>query len=123
MRRDDLSSIGKRLRALRAEHGLTQRELADRAGMSTRFVSQLEAGGANVSVSRLADLARVLRVSMVTLLHGLGPEDDLDRQTCRLACLPANKREHILRTAPTPQRVRRHPRKDSDEGAKPAVQS
>ena len=45
----------------RARLGLTQRELAERAGLSARFWVQLEAGQGNVSIQRLADVATALR--------------------------------------------------------------
>jgi len=48
--------------------GLTLRQLADRAGLSSRFVSQVEAGLGNISVGRLAELAAGLEVSPCALI-------------------------------------------------------
>jgi len=48
--------------------GWTLREIADRSGVSSRFLSDLEAGKGNISVSRLADVARALDVPLVSLL-------------------------------------------------------
>ena len=48
--------------------GWTLREIADRSGVSPRFLSDLEAGKANISVARLADVARALDVPLVSLM-------------------------------------------------------
>jgi len=48
--------------------GWTLREIADRSGVSSRFLSDLEAGRGNISVARLADVAQALDVTLVSLL-------------------------------------------------------
>lgn len=83
-----LSGLGSRVRELRAARGWTQRELARRAGVSPRFLVQVEQGSGNLSLSRLADLSGALKVSPVALLCGLGPvRDDLDRVATAAASL------------------------------------
>ena len=57
---DLLRSLGQRARARRLERGWTLREVAQRSGLSPRFLVQLEAGRGNISVRRLADLAKAL---------------------------------------------------------------
>jgi len=47
---------------------MTMRLLADASGVSLRFLSQLEAGEANISIGRLASVARALDVSIVELV-------------------------------------------------------
>jgi XRE family aerobic/anaerobic benzoate catabolism transcriptional regulator len=49
---------------------LTQRALADRSGVSPRYLAQLEAGDANISVERLADVCRVLGSTPAAILDG-----------------------------------------------------
>jgi len=44
------------------------REVAERSGISSRFLSDLEAGKGNISVSRLADVARALDVPITSLM-------------------------------------------------------
>ena len=56
------------MRARRNSMGWTLRELAGRSGLSSRFLSDLEAGKGNISVSRLADVARALDVPLVSLM-------------------------------------------------------
>jgi XRE family aerobic/anaerobic benzoate catabolism transcriptional regulator len=63
-----LSRLGERARRLRLEQHLTLRELAERSGVSLRFLLQIESGRANVSVVRLADVATALGTSPAALL-------------------------------------------------------
>jgi XRE family transcriptional regulator, aerobic/anaerobic benzoate catabolism transcriptional regulator len=68
---DLLAGLGQRARALRADHGQTLRDLAARSGISERFLVQVEAGTANISVRKLAALARALGTTPAELLGGL----------------------------------------------------
>jgi XRE family aerobic/anaerobic benzoate catabolism transcriptional regulator len=63
-----LSDLGRRVRAARAERGLSRREVAERASLSERFLVQVEAGRGNISVRRLEALARVLGTDAAALL-------------------------------------------------------
>ena len=63
-----LDTLGRRVRATRAARGWTLRELSERSGVSLRFLVQLEAGVANISVKRLAALASALETSPAALL-------------------------------------------------------
>lgn len=65
---DLLRSLGQRARARRLERGWTLRQVAERSGVSPRFLVQLEAGRGNISVLRLADVARALEVTPAALL-------------------------------------------------------
>jgi XRE family aerobic/anaerobic benzoate catabolism transcriptional regulator len=63
-----LSQIGSLVRARRQSMSWTLREIADRSGVSSRFLSDLESGKGNISVARLADVARALDVPLVSLM-------------------------------------------------------
>ena len=63
-----LAGMGRRVRALRTRHGYTLDELAARAGLSARFLIEVEAGKANISVRKLAGLARALGLTPAALL-------------------------------------------------------
>jgi XRE family transcriptional regulator, aerobic/anaerobic benzoate catabolism transcriptional regulator len=65
-----LSEVGRRVRARRKARELTLKALAAGAGLSERFVSELEAGRANISVLNLAQVAQVLELSLSTLFEG-----------------------------------------------------
>jgi len=65
---DILDLLARRVRRLRTERRWTIRELAERSGVSIRFLVQLEAGGGNISVRRLADVADAFKVAPADLL-------------------------------------------------------
>jgi XRE family aerobic/anaerobic benzoate catabolism transcriptional regulator len=76
---DLLPRLGTRLRAHRAARGWTLAELAHRSQISQRFLSDLEAGKANVSVLNLHTVASVLGTSAAALLQ-LEDEKPADRR-------------------------------------------
>src|SRR3954471_2150096 len=63
-----LAGIGAAVRAAREDRGLSRRALSDRSGVSERFLADLESGSGNISVGRLADVARALGTSASALL-------------------------------------------------------
>jgi XRE family aerobic/anaerobic benzoate catabolism transcriptional regulator len=65
---DVLAALGRRARAQRLSRGWTLREIAERSGVSARFLVQLEAGQGNISVRRLAELALALETTPAALL-------------------------------------------------------
>ncbi len=63
-----VDSLGQRLRRARRLRGKTLREVAEAAGLSVGFVSQAERDLTGVSLSSLANLARVLAVPLRELV-------------------------------------------------------
>lgn len=63
-----LRRVGERVRRARGELGLTARELAGRAGLSLRFVTELEGGRANIAIGRLQGVADALGLSLAELV-------------------------------------------------------
>ena len=61
--RDVLVHLGKRIRALREERGISQEKLADLAEIHRNYVSQIEGGKRNLSFYNVVKLARALRVT------------------------------------------------------------
>jgi y4mF family transcriptional regulator len=61
----DVDEVGKGIRAARKEAGLTQKDLADLAGISERTVRALEAGTGNPSLTAVAAAANVLGLHLV----------------------------------------------------------
>lgn len=72
--------VGSRLRQLRLGHRLTQEQLAERAGLSHKFVGEVERGRANPTLTTLAALGDALGVGLVDLL---GVEGEHPRLTSR----------------------------------------
>src|SRR5262245_36106922 len=64
------TALGRRVRELREERAFSQRALAARAELSLRFLAEVEAGHGNISIGRLADLARALGVPLHVLVSG-----------------------------------------------------
>jgi DNA-binding XRE family transcriptional regulator len=56
--------LGKRLRAIRAERGLTQAKAAEAIGVHPVHVSRIETGDANVTIDTLVALAVAYRVEL-----------------------------------------------------------
>ena len=74
MPEDILVALGRRARAHRLSKGRTIREVAERSGVSPRFLVQLESGRGNISVRRLADVAHALDTTAAALLsEGAAP--------------------------------------------------
>src|SRR6185295_6747878 len=63
-----LVQIGTLVKTRRTSMGWTLRQIADRSGVSSRFLSDLESGKGNISVARLANVARALDVPMASLM-------------------------------------------------------
>ena len=66
---DVLALLGARTRDLRGARSWTLRELAERSGVSVRFLVALESGRGNISIKRLADLAAAFGVTASDLLR------------------------------------------------------
>lgn len=66
-----LSRLGQRVRTARLARGWTLKEVAERSGVSLRFLVQLEAGRGNISVRRLVDVAGALETTAAGLLENL----------------------------------------------------
>jgi len=60
--------FGEKLRKLRKERGISQEELAGRAGLHRTYVSSVERGERNVSLETVDKLARGLALPMGDLM-------------------------------------------------------
>lgn len=63
-----LAELGRRVREERLAVGLSQEELANRAGVHRTYVGSVERGERNISVGNLYAMADALHVSPVALL-------------------------------------------------------
>jgi len=66
----DLVAIGRHLRALRTEQGLTQEALADAAGLHWTYIGQIERAERNFTVKNVLRLERGLGIGPGELLRG-----------------------------------------------------
>lgn len=69
--RDEFVAIGLRVGYLRRQKGMTQEQLAEKAGLSMGFLGQIEAPNVAVGISlaTLFSLAEALQVSPAKLLE------------------------------------------------------
>ena len=63
MPNNDLPVLGERLKKARKDCGLTQEQLAERSGLSTRHIAKIEKGDVNPSFEVLSTLVKTLGVS------------------------------------------------------------
>jgi len=61
--------LAKRLKELRAQRGLTQASLAQRAGVTLSYIGRLEIGRHDPQLSTLEKLAKALHVSIAKLVE------------------------------------------------------
>lgn len=83
---DNISKIvGDRIRILRTEKGLSQEELAHRAGVSTSHVGKLERGEKNPSLSSIEKVINALEITFEDLFKYIQPSfGDTDNTTLSL---------------------------------------
>src|SRR5580704_9940704 len=68
-------AMGKRIAQLREDRGMTQKQLADRAGLSVTFLSEVENGKRNISMGKLLSIADQLDTTTDYLARGTLSED------------------------------------------------
>jgi transcriptional regulator with XRE-family HTH domain len=61
--------VGRNAARLRAQAGLTQEQLAERAGFTQQYISDLERGKSNPTIVTLYELAQALGVGPVELMR------------------------------------------------------
>ena len=67
---DDARRFGRHIRQLREDRGLTQSELADRAGLAVDSVRRIERGQLSPSLRSVAKLAAGMEISLHSLFGG-----------------------------------------------------
>jgi transcriptional regulator with XRE-family HTH domain len=62
--------LGQRLRTLRQQKGLSQERLARHAGLSGKFIGEVERGEKSISIDSLCHVAAALQVPLRSLIEG-----------------------------------------------------
>jgi XRE family transcriptional regulator, aerobic/anaerobic benzoate catabolism transcriptional regulator len=65
-----LHLFGERIRGERERRGMSRKVLAQHAGMSERYISQIESGKGNISILLLRQLADALELPVIRLVEG-----------------------------------------------------
>ena len=89
-------AFGRELRAARRAAGLTQERLGARAGLSGKFVGEVERGEKSISLDSLALVARALGVGIVALVE---PADNPEREGTTMRLRQIRKREGLTQAA------------------------
>lgn len=87
----DYKMVGKRIKELRISKGLSQVNLSVALGCDPCYVSKLETGNKNASISRLIAVADALEVSVDELL-GRSTHEDSEVKNLFSDCTPNERR-------------------------------
>lgn len=68
LRMDVGRRVGANIKRLRREQGISQEELADRAGMHRTFISQIERAVKNPTIQTLDKIAQALGVPLTEIV-------------------------------------------------------
>jgi transcriptional regulator with XRE-family HTH domain len=66
-----LTQLGMRIRYLRKQKGMSQLDLSLEAGVNKNYISDLERGSRNPSITLLEKIARALDIDLSTLFKGI----------------------------------------------------
>ena len=64
-----MDKLSKRIRAAREKRGLSQQQLADKAGISRGYLARLETARQDPTVGTVEKIARALRIKMAHLFR------------------------------------------------------
>lgn len=85
----EVSTIGSTIKELRTRSGMSQRDLAEAAGVSGAFLSLVERGEREASLAVVGRIADALEVSRTALFWRFVPRPQRlsarDRRLCRIA--------------------------------------
>ena len=107
--KEQLVSFGANLKQLRLRKDWTLDELADRSGLSKPFLSRLESGGRQASISAVLTLAEVFGVSIASMFEtqvALDPclivrkAEEAPREAYGLTFVPLSKAGHNFNLRP-----------------------
>jgi XRE family aerobic/anaerobic benzoate catabolism transcriptional regulator len=91
-----LAAMGRRVRDARERRGMARKVLSQSAGVSERYLAQLEAGEGNASVLLLRSVARALGLPLTDLIDGTG--NPVEQRLIRrfLERLPEHRLEDVV---------------------------
>src|SRR4051794_32395044 len=98
----DLPALGCNARHLRKERGFTLQQVADRAGLSKGFVSQVDSGTATPPIASLKKIAHVLNTTLSALLDegtvtdGTAPRGDEEAAEAAVRVVRKTRRRRLI---------------------------
>ena len=94
----DYLSLGKRIKKLREQKGITQLELADQTGLARSYIGQIESGLKNASLETIVAIANSLGVSIEEFL-----KDSVD--VTKTAAAPSEVEYILLDCSPGEEKI------------------
>jgi transcriptional regulator with XRE-family HTH domain len=101
-------TLGEKLKAVRKDRGLTLQQVADAAGLSKAFVSQIESGTANPSLASLKRVGNALETPLAALFedetNGAEPRPPSVEEAGEVRVVRKHRRKQIVwpgRSAPS----------------------
>ena len=90
--------IGRRIRTIRKEKGLSQQKLSENAGVGIDYISNLETKGSNIKIDTLEKILKGLDVTPSELFESrINPQNpQLEMLANQLALLPKESQEQLL---------------------------
>lgn len=70
MKKDVLIRFGKKVRTLRLEQGLSQEQLADKAGFHRTYVGMIERAEKNITLENIEKISKALGCKITELIEG-----------------------------------------------------
>ena len=96
--------FGNALRGCRTRQRLTQEELAERCGLSQKFIGEIERGLANPTIETVSQIARGLAMDMSALFAAAGPAQDepyrLSKRDLQMVREAADSLESVMQRFP-----------------------
>ena len=95
---DDLTALGQKMRGARKNKELTQQELSDLSHVSVKQIANIEKGKMNSSYLILRALAKVLHISLDTLINpDISLEDEgVNQMKMLYSSCPPEMRDTLL---------------------------
>src|SRR5512146_3227109 len=91
--------IGQKIKERRIEQDLSLRDLGEMTGLTASFLSQIENGLTEPSISSLQKIATALKVPMFTFLNGWQTEQVVRRESRKKLSFPEPHLEYELLTS------------------------
>lgn len=96
----DTNKVGKRIQETRQRRGMTQSELAQKLGMTPKYISNLECGGKTPTLETFVAIANALEIDANTLLVDVLNTSNEIRCSAlweKFLAFPPEKRQKLLR--------------------------
>ncbi|MGE4297902.1 MAG: helix-turn-helix domain-containing protein [Desulfovibrionaceae bacterium] len=88
-----LEAVGAKIRILRKGSGLSQQALAERAGVSYKYLGEIERGQVSLSVEILLKIAQALNVQSTDILEESAVDSVRSRAVFIMAELPESEQK------------------------------